>query len=107
MYTKHKYSDLILKLKGFRFEQENSNTRSYIKTIISRDEFNYYMEYNIHYVWVKKEEKAIVYVSSWTSRFGTKQMGYEVYTGIYEREGEKIIKMLGTKIKGLVFEEDK
>ena len=107
MYTKHKYSELILKLKGFKFEQENSNTKSYIKTVISKDEFNYYMEYYIHYVWVKKEEKARVFVSSWTSRFCSRERGYDVYTGIYEPEGEKIMKILGTKIKGLVYEEDK
>lgn len=107
MYTKHKYSELILKLKGFRFEQENSNTKSYIKTVISKDEFNYYMEYYIHYVWVKEEEKARVFVSSWTSRFYSRQRGYDTYTGIYEQEGQEIMKKLGIKIKGLVYEEDK
>ena len=107
MYTKHKYSELILKLKGFRFEQENSNTKSYIKTVISKDEFNYYMEYYIHYVWVKEEEKARVFVSSWTSRFYSRQRGYDTYTGIYEQEGQEIMKKLRIKIKGLVYEEDK
>ena len=107
MYTKHKYSELILKLKGFRFEQENSNTKSYIKTVISKDEFNYYMEYYIHYVWVKEEEKARVFVSSWTSRFYSRQRGFDTYTVIYEQEGQEIMKKLGIKIKGLVYEEDK
>ena len=106
MYTKHRYSDFILRLKGFKFEQENDNTKSYKKTVISKDQFNYYMEYYIHYIWDKKEEKAEICVSSWTSRFYSKDTGYNWYTGVYAEEGKRLIKELGIKIKGLVLKED-
>lgn len=107
MYTKHKYSNLVLRLKGFEFEQENLSTKSYKKTIISKDEFNYYMEYYIYYVWLKKENKADVFVGSWTSRYYSKNLGYDFYTGEYEEIGQRKIVELGVKIKGLVFEKEK
>lgn len=106
MYTKHRYSDFVLKLKGFKFEQENDNTKSYKKTVISKDQFNYYMEYYIHYVWLKEEKEANVFISSWTSYFGSRDRGYDVYTGLYEKEGQRLMKKLKVKIKGLVLEED-
>lgn len=100
MYTNYKYSGLMLKLKGFKLEQDSENCISYIKTIKQSSMFYY-----IHYNWHKQENKAEVFVSSWDSRYG-KEFGYDFYTGEYEKVGENLIKKLKIKIKGLVFENE-
>lgn len=104
MKTYHKYSNLILKLKGFKFERENDNAITYKKTITSKDALNYYMEYYIYYTWHKKEKWAEVYIGSWTSRYGTKDRGYDFYTGKQEKIGQQILNELKIKIRGLIYE---
>lgn len=87
-----------LKLKKYKIESDNENVTQYVKTIVTKDIYNYGKFYYINIFYHKKDNLTDICVS--TKRYvpDWNDWGYGFYLGKYQNKSFSIIEKYDKKL---------
>lgn len=94
----NKLPKLHLKLKKYKIESDNENVTHYVKTIITKDEYNYGMFYFINIFYHKNDKFSEVCVSTKRYISDWQDWGYNFYSGKYQNKSFPIIEKYDKKL---------